>query len=96
MARSDQPSESRDAANDLANRVVDAGARAADAAGRVAAHVEDTRDELAARGAELSANVQKVGANFSKALNKSISDEPMTTLGLAVAAGFILGAIWKA
>ena len=90
MARSDQPSESRDAANDLANRVVDAGARAADAAGRVAAHVEDTRNELMAQGSELSANVQKVGKNFSKAL----ADEPMTTLALAVAAGFILAAIW--
>jgi ElaB/YqjD/DUF883 family membrane-anchored ribosome-binding protein len=62
----------------------------------MAAHVEDTRDELLAQGAQISANVQKVGKNFSKALDKSISDQPMTTLGLAVVTGFVLGALWKA
>lgn len=82
--------------DDMVERVTDAGTRAADAVGRAAAHAEQTRDELFAQGAELSANVQKVGKNFSKALDKSVSDQPMTTLGLAVAAGFVLGALWKA
>jgi len=95
MARHDIP-EGRGASDDLVERVTDAGTRAADAVGRVAAHAEQTREELLAQGAELSANVQKVGKNFSKALDKSVSDQPMTTLGLAVAAGFVLGALWKA
>jgi ElaB/YqjD/DUF883 family membrane-anchored ribosome-binding protein len=83
-------------ADELVDRVADAGARAADAAGRAAAHVEATRDELLQQGAELRVNVQKVGKNFSKALDKSVAEQPMTTLGLAVAMGFVLGALWKA
>ncbi|HVZ04020.1 hypothetical protein [Hyphomicrobium sp.] len=96
MVRQDPPSQARAAANDFVDRVADAGMRAADQVGRMAAHVEDTRDELLAQGAQISANVQKVGKNFSKALDKSISDQPMTTLGLAVVTGFVLGALWKA
>ncbi|MBN9353312.1 MAG: hypothetical protein J0H04_04750 [Hyphomicrobium denitrificans] len=93
MARQDTPEGRSD---DMVERVTDAGTRAADAVGRAATHVELTRDELLAQGAELSSNVQKVGKNFSKALDKSVADQPMTTLGLAVAAGFVLGALWKA
>ncbi len=93
MARQETPEGRSD---DMVERVTDAGTRAADAVGRAAAHVEQTRDELLSQGAELSSNVQKVGKNFSKALDKSVSDQPMTTLGLAVAAGFVLGALWKA
>lgn len=96
MVRQDPPSEARAAANDLVDRVADVGMRAADSVGRAAARVEDTREEILAQGAQLSANVQKVGKNFSKALDKSISDQPMTTLGLAVVTGFVLGALWKA
>ncbi len=93
MARQDTPEGRSD---DMVERVTDAGTRAADVVGRAAAHVELTRDELLAQGAELSSNVQKVGKNFSKALDKSVADQPMTTLGLAVAAGFVLDALWKA
>jgi ElaB/YqjD/DUF883 family membrane-anchored ribosome-binding protein len=96
MARQQSPSQDRTTGNEFIDRVADAGMRAADTMGRVAAQVEDTRDEVLAQGAQLSANVQKVGANFSKALDKSIAEQPMTTLGLAVVAGFILGALWKA
>lgn len=37
-----------------------------------------------------------VSDNFQRAVDKSVTDQPMTTLGLAVLVGFILGAIWKA
>ncbi|HVJ76574.1 MAG TPA: hypothetical protein VM620_01985 [Hyphomicrobium sp.] len=94
MARQERGTGS--GAEDLVDRVAEAGARAADAAGRAAAHVETTRDDLLEQGAELRANVQKVGTNFSKALDKSVAEQPMTTLGLAVAMGFVLGALWKA
>jgi ElaB/YqjD/DUF883 family membrane-anchored ribosome-binding protein len=96
MARNNDTLEGRSTSDDVIERVTDAGTRAADALGRAAAHAEQTREDLLAQGAELSANVQKVGKNFSKALDKSVADQPMTTLGLAVAAGFVLGALWKA
>jgi len=96
MARQDTPPESRGSSDDLMERVTETGARAADALGRAAAHADEVREDLLAQGAELGASVQKVGANFSKALDKSVSEQPMTTLGIAVAAGFLLGALWKA
>jgi ElaB/YqjD/DUF883 family membrane-anchored ribosome-binding protein len=96
MARHEVSSGGRGTSDDIVDRITDVGARAADAMGRMAGHVEETRDELAAQGAQLSANVQKVGKNFSKALDKSVSEQPMTTLGLAIVTGFVLGALWKA
>ena len=96
MARSELSSGGRGSGDELVDRITDVGVRAADTMGRMAGHVEETRDELMAQGAELSASVQKVGKNFSKALDKSVSEQPMTTLGLAIATGFVLGALWKA
>jgi ElaB/YqjD/DUF883 family membrane-anchored ribosome-binding protein len=34
--------------------------------------------------------------NFQHAMDRSVRDQPLTTLGLAVMVGFVLGAIWKA
>jgi ElaB/YqjD/DUF883 family membrane-anchored ribosome-binding protein len=96
MARYESSSAGRATADDLVDRITDVGARAADTMGRIAGHVEETREELAAQSAQLSANVQKVGRNFSSALDKSVAEQPMTTLGLAVVTGFVLGALWKA
>ena len=41
-------------------------------------------------------SVQEVAENFSSAIQKSLRNQPMTTLGFAVVMGFILGALWKA
>jgi len=94
MTRYDQP-EARAAGDDIADRLADVAINAADKLGRVAAHVETTRDELIAQGTQFSSNVQKVGKNFSKALDKSLDEQPLTTVALAAAAGFVIGAIWK-
>ncbi len=40
--------------------------------------------------------MQKVAKNFSTAVDKSVAEQPLTTLGMAVAFGFVLGALWKA
>lgn len=61
-------------------------------------------DEKAARAVravrdqadETSQNVQAVAGTFYSALQKSLKQEPMTTLGFAVVMGFVLGALWKA
>lgn len=37
-----------------------------------------------------------VADNFQVAVDRSLRDQPLTTLGLAVMVGFVLGAIWKA
>lgn len=41
-------------------------------------------------------DVQSVGAELRRAINKSMKKEPYTTLAIAAAAGFILGALWRA
>jgi len=40
--------------------------------------------------------VREVTDNFGTALDNSIQREPITTIALAVAFGFVLGALWKA
>lgn len=41
-------------------------------------------------------SVRDVANNFGNALDNSLDRQPMTTLAMAVAFGFVLGAIWKA
>ncbi len=61
-------------------------------------------DEKAARAVravrdqadETSQNVQAVAGTFYSALQKSLKQQPMTTLGFAIVMGFVLGALWKA
>lgn len=40
--------------------------------------------------------VRDVANNFGTALDDSLERQPMTTLAMAVAVGFVLGALWKA
>jgi ElaB/YqjD/DUF883 family membrane-anchored ribosome-binding protein len=96
MARMDTNDEVRIASRDMADKAVDAGMRAMDSLEQTAASVQDASERLVARGQELGDSMQKVARNFTKAVDKSVAEQPMTTLGMAVAAGFLLGAIWKA
>lgn len=69
---------------------------AADMTDKVAAQVESTVSDLAQRGREASRSMRDVADNFGGALDRSLERQPMTTLGMAVAVGFVLGALWKA
>ena len=66
------------------------------AADKVASQVESTVSDLAQRGREASRSKREVTDNFSTALDRSLDRQPMTTVALAVAVGFVLGALWKA
>ncbi len=96
MARIDTPEDVRSASHDMTDKAVDAGIRAVDSIERTVSNVQDASQRLAAQGSELGDNLQKVAKNFSTAVDRSVAEQPLTTLGVAVAAGFILGAIWKA
>jgi len=96
MARIDTTDDVRTASRDLADKAVDAGIRAVDSLDKAVSNVQDTGQRLAAQGSEFGDNLQKVAKNFSNAVDKSVAEQPMTTLGVAVAAGFVLGALWKA
>ncbi len=96
MARIDTTDDVRKTSHDFADKAVDAGIRAVDSVDRAVSNVQDTGQRLVAQSAELGDNLQKVAKNFSNAVDKSVIEQPMTTLGVAVAAGFVLGALWKA
>lgn len=46
-------------------------------------------------GAEASHRVQEVAGNFATAVDRSVKDQPTTTLLMAAALGFVIGALWK-
>lgn len=96
MANSNTSEDVRAASHDLTDKAVDAGMRAMDSLERTVANAQDTSERMIAKGSELGDSMQKVAKNFSNAVDKSVAEQPLTTLGMAVAAGFILGAIWKA
>ncbi len=96
MSRIETSENVRAASHDLTDKAVDASMRAMDSLEQTAANVQNASERLAAKGQELGNNMQKVAKNFSSAVDKSVAEQPLTTLGMAVAASFILGAIWKA
>ena len=61
----------------------------------VAAQAQDVAERAMERGREATEGVHDVAENFKKAVDKSVNDQPMATLALAAAVGFVLGAIWK-
>jgi ElaB/YqjD/DUF883 family membrane-anchored ribosome-binding protein len=59
-------------------------------AGQVEGYANEAMDKLRESGAG------EVAGNLKGAVDKSVKDQPMATLALAAAVGFVLGAIWKA
>ncbi|MGO4685610.1 hypothetical protein [Hyphomicrobium sp. 2TAF46] len=53
-------------------------------------------DQTADYAVSVIDDVQSIGTEFKRAVNKSLKKEPYTTLAMAAAAGFILGALWRA
>lgn len=77
-----------DTMSDLKDKASDQIRRAADTAEGVATRVAE-------QGRQAAEGVQDVAGNMKGALDKSVKDQPMATLAVAAAVGFILGAIWK-
>lgn len=77
-----------DTASDLKNK-------AADQMDKVANQVEAKARAAREQGREVGEQVQVVAGNFKTALDKSIREQPITTLALTAAVAFVIGAIWK-
>ena len=78
----------RTSAEDLANK-------ASDQIDRVVSGVEQTARNIADQGRQAGEQVGVVADNFKTAVDKSVKDQPLTTLAVAAAVGFVIGAIWK-
>jgi len=85
-------SELKDKATDQVGRFVE---KAADKAQSAARQVEDFAGKAAEQGREAGERIQEVAGNVRGAVDKSVKDQPMTTLAVAAVIGFVLGALWK-
>ena len=78
---------------DLSNKASELKDQATDQIKKVADQVEglasDAVDQLRDTGAG------EVAGNIKGAVDKSVKDQPMATLAMAAAVGFVLGALWK-
>ena len=61
----------------------------------VADQAEHFASRVTEQGREASEKVEEVAGNLKGAVDKSLKDQPLTTLAMAAVLGFILGAIWK-
>jgi ElaB/YqjD/DUF883 family membrane-anchored ribosome-binding protein len=85
MAQSSRP-------GGLTDELVDKGA---EQFRKVADRVEGLASGASGQMREVSDRTGEVASNFKKAVDKSVKDQPMATLAMAAALGFILGALWK-
>lgn len=91
--------QSNPAERDTLSSVGEAAAQLAGFAGRKVDNVLDSAEEAArkvtAQASDAGENVKVVAGNMRKAVDQSLADQPMTTLLMAAAVGFVLGALWK-
>lgn len=61
----------------------------------MADQAETVANRVAEQGREAGERMQEVAGNFKGAVDRSVKDQPMATLAMAAAVGFVLGALWK-
>ena len=67
----------------------------ADKAANLAEKAGEQIQGLADQGRLAGEQVQVVADNFKTAVDKSVKDQPLTTLAVAAGIGFVIGALWK-
>ena len=90
--RTGSQSDIKEKATDQFERMAD---KATDQFNRFADQAEGVASRVAEQGREAGEKVQEVAGNFKGAVDKSVKDQPMATLAMAAAVGFVLGALWK-
>lgn len=97
--RDSDPKRAQAAASDVADKVADKASEYASKAGEKLDQAYETADatmrSVAEQGREAGERVQEVAGNVKTAVDKSIKDQPMATLAVVGALGFVLGALWK-
>ena len=69
--------------------------RSQDTVGKAKQTLDDGSDRIMEAASDAAQQVQDVVANVQRAINKSVKDGPLTTLIMAGAVGFVLGALWR-
>jgi ElaB/YqjD/DUF883 family membrane-anchored ribosome-binding protein len=73
---------------DLKDRAIDQIEKASSQAGRMA-------DSVAEQATEAGQKVQEIASTVDTTVRHSLRDQPMATLAVVAALGFVLGALWK-
>jgi ElaB/YqjD/DUF883 family membrane-anchored ribosome-binding protein len=92
MATQSCKPETKDKAKDTAEGMMD---RAAETARGAADQASDLADRALEHGRDVAVMAQRAPGAMREAVNKSLRDQPMATLAIAGALGFLLGAVWK-
>lgn len=78
----------RDQSKHVGSRVHELKEKAAD-------QLSDIPDRLVEQGREASERVQEVAGNVKGAVERSVKNQPVASLAIALGMGFVLGALWK-
>jgi ElaB/YqjD/DUF883 family membrane-anchored ribosome-binding protein len=57
--------------------------------------MHDVADRVVEQGREAAHQMQNAAGTVQSAVNQSLKEQPMATLAIAAAVGFVLGALWK-
>jgi ElaB/YqjD/DUF883 family membrane-anchored ribosome-binding protein len=79
--------------SDLADKASEMKDKASDQLKKVAERAEGLASDAIEHLRETGAG--EVAGNLKGAVDKSVKEQPMATLALAAAVGFVLGALWK-
>lgn len=82
-------------ANNLADKATDLAGKAGAQIEKMVDSAQSTVTAVADQGREVGERVQEVAGNVKTAIDKSVKDQPMATLVVAAALGFVIGALWK-
>ena len=81
--------------SDLSDKASEIKDKATDQFKKVADQVEGVAGAAADQIREVGDRAGEVAGNFKSAVDRSVKDQPMATLAVAAAVGFVLGALWK-
>lgn len=93
--RNDIEGSVRGAAANVADKANELAGRAGQQVDRAIENAEDAVRNLADQGRDAGQRVTEVAGNMRSAVDKSVREQPMATLAVAVAMGFVVGALWK-
>jgi ElaB/YqjD/DUF883 family membrane-anchored ribosome-binding protein len=91
----DVEDRARRAGSQMSDSASDLATKAGEQLEGVMHSAEHAARQVAEQGREAGERVQVVAENFRTAVDKSVREQPMATLAVAAALGFVVGALWK-
>ena len=94
-AQGDAQRYARAKANDATETAAELAEKAGEQANKMKDGAEQAMKSMAEQGRDAQERVSAVAGNLKTAIEKSVDEQPMATLAVAAALGFVIGALWK-